>query len=186
MTRHPMSRRLPSRAAIHTAALAAVAALLLVPTPALRAAPALGVSGDGVPDYFYDSTTGDLRFFFDGFTPVDNGGSPSFINTLSVQSAGNKLLFANANPVISTGTAATLTSSRIASAINTNPGYTDGFDLGNILPAGLATNTLLTDLTLKFQSFNGGNLKSANLVLTSPLGTPTNNWSPATPTTAKK
>ena len=62
----------------------------------------------------------------------------------------------------------TLTSTQLSSALSNSPGFTDGFDLGFVLPAGLTTAQLIADLTVKYQIFNNGTLKNADVVLAVP------------------
>jgi hypothetical protein len=160
------------------ALLAASAAPALAAAPPLLAATTIGQAGDGAPDFFYDAATGDFRFFYDGFTPLTIGGDISIVNSLSIQSASGKLIVANVNPTFASGVGPELLPNWLASSIPTPPGFTDGFDIGNVLPTGLSAATLTGDLTIKYQTLNGGSLKSATLVFTAP--TP----SPSTPSTA--
>jgi hypothetical protein len=61
---------------------------------------------------------------------------------------------------------ATLLPTLLSSAIVNPPGFTDGFDMGNVLPTGLSVASVTADLTVKYQTLNGSVLKNAGLVLT--------------------
>jgi hypothetical protein len=50
----------------------------------------------------------------------------------------------------------------LASALTNSPGFTDGFDIGLVLAPGLDAATLTADLMVKYQSLNGGSLKTAS------------------------
>jgi len=115
---------------------------------------------DAAPDFYYDSATGDLRFYHDGLTPIMwSAGAPSYVVSLVVGSASGLLRFNNASPTFKGGAGATLSPTLLASSLSNGIGFIDGFDLGNVLPAGLASDILTNDLTLKYQVLNGGFLK---------------------------
>jgi hypothetical protein len=183
----------------HRALLVAAGAVttLISAAPPLSAATTIGQSGDGVPDFFYDAATGDLRFSYDGLTPVTLGGELGVLSSLVVQSTSGQLIPNNVNPTFALGLTATLQPSLLASAIVNPPGFTDGFDLGNVLPAGLPTD-LTADLTLRYQTMNGGALKVANVIFNVAPAPPVNaftgtnvlwsnsaNWSLARPPVAR-
>jgi hypothetical protein len=143
----------------------------------------LGTVGDGKPDFLYDPFTGDLTFAPDGAHFTTTGGAASFVSGLIVQSVSGSLLFNNASPAYKLGAGATLTPTLLGSSILTSPGMTDGsttFDIGNVLPAGLSASFLTSDLTLKYQSINGGQLKIADLIIADAGGTGTITPSPGT------
>jgi hypothetical protein len=164
-------RRMPRR---RLALMAAAAAPVLAAAARLSAATTIGQAGDGAPDFFYDAATGDVRFFYDGFTPLTVGGETSILSGLSLQSASGKFIVANVNPTFASGLGPTLLPTWLASSISAAPGFTDGFDIGNVLPSGLTAATLTGDLTLKYQTLTGGSLKSASLVFTAPAPSPVN------------
>jgi hypothetical protein len=47
--------------------------------------------------------------------------------------------------------------------LTNSPGFSDGFDIGIVLAPGLDAATLISDLTVKYQSLNGGSLKTADI-----------------------
>jgi hypothetical protein len=55
------------------------------------------------------------------------------------------------------------TANLLSSALTNTPGFSDGFDIGIVLPVGLDAATLTADLTVKYQSLNGGALKIADI-----------------------
>jgi hypothetical protein len=122
------------------------------------------VSGDGKPDFEYDPATGHLRFRTDGGTFTTTGGSASFVSSLTISSASGILLGAGASAAFAGGTGATLTSTLLSSALTNSPGFGDGFDIGLVLAPGLNAATLTADLTVKYQSLNGGSLKTADVI----------------------
>jgi hypothetical protein len=130
---------------------------------AVAASTTIGVSGDGKPDVEYDPATGHLRFRTDGGTFTTTGGSASFVSSLTITSTGGMLLFGGASAPFAGGTGATLTSTLLSSALTNTPGFSDGFDIGIVLPIGLDAATLTADLTVKYQSLNGGALKTADI-----------------------
>src|SRR5215472_18895376 len=85
------------------------------------------------------------------------------------------MLFANggsASAAFAGGTGATLTSTLLSSALTNSPGFSDGFDIGIVLAPGLDAATLTADLTVKYQSLNGGSLKTADITFVpEPTGT---------------
>jgi hypothetical protein len=133
-------------------------------TSAVAASTTPGVPGDGKPDFEYNPLTGDLRFRTDGGTFTTTGGSASFVSSLTISSASGALIGSGASAAFAGGTGATLTSTLLSSALTNSPGFTDGFDIGLVLPPGLGVAELTADLTLKYQSLNGGSLKVADVV----------------------
>jgi hypothetical protein len=137
---------------------------------AIAAGTTHGVTGDAKPDFSYNPGTGDVTFFADGATFTTTGGQASFVSSLVISSASGMLLPGGASAAFAGGTGATLTSTLLSSALTNSPGFTDQFDLGAILPAHLPDATLLADLTVKYQSLNGGSLKIADLLIPEPTG----------------
>jgi hypothetical protein len=128
----------------------------------------IGAVGDGKPDFIYDPLTGDLTFSPDGAHFTSTGGASSFVNALTIASLSGDLLFNNVSPTYKLGVGLTLTPTLLASSITSSPGMTDGsttFDIGNVLPLNLDASFLTSDLTLKYQSLNGGSLKLGSLII---------------------
>jgi len=134
------------------------------PAPAPQAT-TIGVVGDGIPDFLYDSSTGDLTFWHDGGVFLNNLGQPSFVVALAVESQSGSLLFNNASAAFRSANGTTFESEIMGGSIVTSPGFANGFDLGHVLPTGLSLATLQTDLTVLYQVLNGGTLKPATLIL---------------------
>jgi hypothetical protein len=130
---------------------------------AVAASTTIGVPGDGKPDFEYDPATGHLRFRTDGGAFTTTGGTSSFVSSLTISSAGGILIAGGASPVFATGTGATLTSTLLSSALTNSPGFSDNFDIGIVLAPGLDAATLTGDLTVKYQSLNGGSLRTADV-----------------------
>jgi hypothetical protein len=135
---------------------------------AVASATTIGTTGDGKPDFEYNPLTGDLRFRSDGGAFTTTGGSASFVSSLTISSASGILLFGGASPAFAGGTGATLTSTLLSSALTNSPGFSDGFDIGIVLAPGLDAATLTADLTVKYQSLNGGSLKTADITVPEP------------------
>jgi hypothetical protein len=138
------------------------------PTGVVASATTIGAPGDGKPDFEYNPLTGDLRFRTDGGTFTTTGGSASFVSSLTISSASGILLPGGASSPFATGTGATLTSTLLSSALTNSPGFSDNFDIGIVLAPGLDGATLAADLTVKYQSLNGGSLKAADVTLLVP------------------
>jgi autotransporter-associated beta strand protein len=132
-------------------------------TGVVAAATTIGTPGDGKPDFEYDPATGHLRFRTDGGTFTTTGGTSSFVSSLTISSAGGILIPGGASAVFANGTGATLTANLMSSALTNTPGFADNFDIGIVLPIGLDAATLTADLTVKYQSLNGGALKIADI-----------------------
>jgi hypothetical protein len=145
--------------------LTSAAAHIASSSGAMASATTIGVGGDGKPDFQYDPATGHLRFRTDGGIFTTTGGSSSFVSSLTISSASSILISAGASNPFATGTGATLTSTLLSSALTNTPGFSDGFDIGIILPIGLDAATLTADLTVKYQSLNGGALKTADITV---------------------
>jgi hypothetical protein len=166
-------RRRRRLTALSTAAIAAIAgnqaanAAPVVTDPFARRAAAasvsIGVVGDGKPDFQYNAATGDIRFFSDGAVLTTTAGQPSFIVTLQLLSASGLYNVAAASPDFQ-NSAITPTSTNLSAAILSSPGFTDGYDIGTVLPAGLSTDVLTSDLTLKYQVNFGGPLHLSDVI----------------------
>jgi hypothetical protein len=139
-------------------------------TAVIAAATTIGAPGDGKPDFEYNPLTGDLKFRTDGGTFTTTGGSASFVSSLTISSASGILLGGGASAAFAGGTGATLTSTLLSSALTNSPGFSDGFDIGIVLAPGLDGATLAADLTVKYQSLNGGSLKTADVTVPEPAG----------------
>jgi hypothetical protein len=140
------------------------------PQGATPASTTIGAPGDGKPDFEYNPITGDLRFRTDGGTFTTTGGSASFVSSLTISSASGILLGGGASAAFAGGTGATLTSTLLSSALTNSPGFSDGFDIGLVLSPGLSAAALTADLTVKYQSLNGGSLKTADITVPEPAG----------------
>jgi hypothetical protein len=140
------------------------------PGAATPASTTIGVPGDGKPDFEYNPITGDLKFRTDGGTFTTTGGSASFVSSLTISSASGILLGGGASAAFAGGTGATLTSTLLSSALTNSPGFSDGFDIGLVLAPGLSAAALTADLTVKYQSLNGGSLKTADITVPEPAG----------------
>jgi hypothetical protein len=137
---------------------------------AIASVTTIGTAGDGKPDFEYNPQTGDLKFRTDGGTFTTTGGASSFVSSLTITSAAGGLLAGGASAAFAGGTGATLTSTLLSSALTNSPGFTDGFDIGLVLTPGLDAATLTADLTVKYQSLNGGSLKTADITVPEPGG----------------
>jgi hypothetical protein len=182
-SKRPRRRWQRRRAALATgaarAAAAAAAALPLCATAsppasaaAVPAATTAGFIGDGKPDFYYDPSNGDLRFYFDGASITTTAGQPSFVSSLTISSASGILIPGNVSPTFAGGVPPTLTSTLLSCALINSPGFTDGFDIGLVLPAGMQSATALGDLTLKYQDFNGGSLRASDILIGGPTPPP--------------
>jgi autotransporter-associated beta strand protein len=139
-------------------------------TGVVAAATTIGTPGDGKPDFEYNPQTGDLKFRTDGGNFTTTGGSASFVSSLTISSASGILMGGGASAAFAGGTGATLTSTLLSSALTNSPGFSDGFDIGLVLAPGLSAATLTADLTVKYQSLNGGSLKTADITVPEPAG----------------
>jgi hypothetical protein len=142
----------------------------LTASSAIAQATTVGTPGDGKPDFVYNPATGHLTFATDGGTFTTTGGAASFVSSLTISSASGELIGAGASSTFAGGTGATLTSTLLSSALTNSPGFTDGFDIGAVLPTGLTIAQLTADLTVKYQSLNGGSLKTSDILVPEPTG----------------
>src|SRR5205807_1465070 len=94
-----------------------------------------GQLGDSKPDFIYDPSTGDLAFRTDGRKFMTWMGEPSFVALLSVESTSGILRPDNTDVGFLVGVG-TWTNNLVAAAKYVAPGFTDGFDLGPVLPPG--------------------------------------------------
>ena len=108
-----------------------------------------GHTGDGLFDYIYDPSTGDVLVHYDGDTRI-TVAQP--LQRLKIFSAGGHLRTENLNQ------SGFLSSQdpTLIDAVQANGSIKDGYDLGNILPANMALSDALSDLTLQFQIQGGG------------------------------
>jgi hypothetical protein len=156
-----------NRRAVTTAGL--LAASLFVVYPRAGAAPILssghqatadvttfGASGDGIVDYIYNGSTGDVTFARDGFDATKK------IRTLTLLSAGSKFItgvgLASQNL---SGFDIDQTNQQSIARFGGNGITTATLDLGNILPASLTPEQARTDLTLYF-NYDGSNASDPN------------------------
>ena len=103
----------------------------------LNATSAIVLPADGIPSFQYDAATGDVKM-------VGNNGANNVVD-LHLFSAGGLFL-----PDNSTFTGfATKTKSELENVLLGST-FTDGYDLGNILPAGLTTESVQADVTAFF------------------------------------
>ena len=126
----------------------------------------LGSLNDGTMAYVYDPATGDLKIRYNGDTRI-NAGVSEALQMVNIETANGLTLVAGA---LNSGSFATTTytSLTLVGAVLSGS-IADGYDLGNILPSGLSTSSLLANLTLKFQTQNGGlSYKIAELIATVP------------------
>jgi hypothetical protein len=91
-----------------------------------------------------------------------------YVSSLTITSAAGILVPGGASGAFAGGTGATLTSTLLSSALTNSPGFTDGFDIGIVLAPGLDPATLTADLTVKYQSLNGGSLETADITVPEP------------------
>jgi autotransporter-associated beta strand protein len=136
---------------------------------AIASATTIGTFGDGKPDFEYNPQTGDLKFRTDGGTFTTTGGAASFVSSLTIASAAGGLVPGGASAAFAGGTGATITSTLLSSALTNSPGFTDGFDIGLVLAPGLDAATLTADLTVKYQSLNGGSLRASDVIVPEPV-----------------
>jgi hypothetical protein len=116
----------------------------------------VGVAGDGNPDFRYDASTGDVTFIRDGFDATKK------IRTLTLLSAGSKFItgvgLASQNL---SGFDIDQTNQQSIARFGGNGITTATLDLGDILPIGLTTPQLTSDLTVYF-NYDGSNAADPN------------------------
>jgi hypothetical protein len=138
----PQRRR--SRLGLALLGLVTAAALAAATTPA-RASTTLGVPGDGVPDFVYNPTNGDVTFVRDGFPTAQH------IRTLTLLSASNQF-------IVGVGLASQNLSGfdidqpnqQSIARFGGNGVTATTTDLGDILPTGLDRPFLLADISAFF------------------------------------
>jgi len=96
------------------------------------------------------------------------GGQASFVSSLTLQSISGQLKPGGVSPGFSGGTGLTTTPNLLASALTNAPGFTDQFDIGNVLGLNLTPADITGDLTVKYQVLNGGSLKAGDIVVPEP------------------
>ena len=142
---------------------------------AATAAPSIssiGTTGDGAPDFVYNSSTGDVTLILDGLIPTDNDGNPTFVGAVQLNSVNGLFITTPSGTVHSAGwTGKTISSVKITGALTDDPGFANGvdtfsYDLGNILPTNMSISTLTSDFTVKYQLVNGGHLITSDIVVT--------------------
>jgi hypothetical protein len=162
-------RAAPSLTHPARAATPSVTGAIASATKSSSATAAATTTGD--PTMFdYDPSTGDLRFRANDAIFTTTGGQPSFVSSLVISSASGLLKPAGASLAFANGTGATLTSTLLASAMTSSPGFPDGFDIGIVLPAGLTCDILTPDLIVKYQVLNGGGLRTSAICTPEPAG----------------
>jgi hypothetical protein len=111
----------------------------------------VGASGDGLPDFRYDASTGDVTFIRDGFDATKK------IRTLTLLSAGSKFItgvgLASQNL---SGFDIDQANQQSIARFGGNGITTATLDLGDILPTGLTTPQLTSDLTVYFNYDGSG------------------------------
>jgi hypothetical protein len=150
----------------------------------------IGVPGDGRPEMQYDPFTGHVFFRTDGGSFTTTGGSPSFVCSLILRSDAGILNANGASVALQSSTGFTADPHLISGSLTFMPGFTDDFDLGQVLPPSVWGQVLLRDLMFNYQTLNGGALRSVTAVgllglpppadiYTGPTGTWSNgtNWS---------
>jgi hypothetical protein len=109
---------------------------------------ALGTTGDGVPDFIYDPSTGDVTFNRDG---LDSAGH---VMNIFVSSVSGSLLPAQSN--LNDGSS--VNTPGVIEGLRANPTqFPDTFDMGAILPAHLTQEQLTSDTSIGYRLF--GSLK---------------------------
>jgi hypothetical protein len=142
-------RRRRSRLGLALLGLVTAAALAAATIPA-RASTTLGHPGDGLPDFVYNPSTGDVTFARDGFPTTPR------IRTLNLFSANNLfitgvgLAFQNLS-----GFDIDQTNQQSIARFG-GTGIPTDTDLGNILPTGLDGSFLLQDLSVYFNYDGSG------------------------------
>jgi hypothetical protein len=113
------------------------------------------------PFFSYNPANGDVRFYTRNAVFTTTGGQASFVCSLVIDSASGLLKPGGASRAFANGTGATLYTSLLSSALTNSPGFTDGFDVGTVLPPGLPTDVFNADLSFYYQVLNGGQLRPA-------------------------
>jgi hypothetical protein len=143
-------RRRRSRLGLALLGLVTAAALAAATTPA-RASTTLGVPGDGLPDFVYNPTNGDVTFVRDGFN------SAAHVRTLVMLSAGSRFItgvgLASQNL---SGFDIDQVDQQSIARFGGNGIATATLDLGNVLPTGLDQSVLLGDLSVFFNYDGSG------------------------------
>ena len=131
----------------------------------------LGAPSDGIPDFVYNPTNGDLSFSFDGMVPFQFDGTPSFVTILDVKSVSGQLISGGlTSPFKSFPFFHASGTELYAASLSFSPVFYDGFDLGNVLPTGLTTLSLSQDLTLSYNVSGSGTFRPPAVNLISGTG----------------
>jgi hypothetical protein len=118
---------------------------------ALPASVALGTTGDGVLDFVYDPSNGDLSLQFDGDSRISAAHPLQIIRMKSASGLFTPEAFNTTAFQTWTTNSSTLNGS--ATALNAIP---DHYDFGLVLPAGLQAAALTSDLSLIWNTYGGG------------------------------
>jgi hypothetical protein len=130
-------------------------------TSAATAGTTLGSPGDGILDFAYDPTTGDVKVKYDGDSRI-TAANP--LQVIRFKSAGGHFLPAAFNGSGFSNT--TTDNSTLNGTILGAGSLPDGYDLGQILATGLQTSDLISDLTLQWNVSGGGlSLKNGDVTL---------------------
>lgn|GEM_PF-2791071 len=109
-------------------------------------------SGTAPVNILYNEITGNVSFDTKGVADM---------NGFILKSASNGLLFSNAN--LTAGPFVTTSSGTISSSFAQT--FANGYNLGDVLAAGLAKSFLLSDLTFTYSQASGGGVKTGQLVM---------------------
>ena len=133
--------------------------------------PGTGTLADGNFFYQYDFSNGDVKVRYNGSTVIT---ATNILQIVGIAANGvNGVAFVTGS-LNSSGFATTSYNSTTLNGAQLATSIPDGYDLGKILPAGLATSDLANNLTLKFQIKNGGlNYKIAELQVINAVPEPT-------------
>lgn len=151
---NPSSGPTPSARAAAGAASHGSARLTSSGVAARPAVTTIGSTGDGVPDFVYDASTGDVVFAKDGLSGT--------VQELHLLSASSQLVPANlADPNVGLNGVDVLDAGEIdlfrqGTRLGVTNQFADGYDLGAILPTGLTSSELTDDLTAAYTLLGGG------------------------------
>ena len=109
-------------------------------------------SGTAPVNIVYNESTGNVFFDTKGVTNM---------NGFVLKSAGNGLLFSNAN--LAGGAFVVTNSGTVSSSFAQT--FSNGYNLGGVLATGLAKSFLLSDLTFTYAQASGGGVKIGQLVV---------------------
>jgi hypothetical protein len=124
----------------------------------------IGNLNDGVLDFIYDPSTGDLKVHYDGDSRI-TAANP--LQVIRLKSAGGHFLPGNFNA--SGFSNVTTDNSTLNGTILGAGSLPDNYDLGQILATGLGVSDLTSDLTLQWNVSGGGlSLKNGDVVVPEP------------------